>query len=123
MNRYAPLYIGTVGQSDDELAPELAGSKGALIWQMKRLGLNVPPAFVLPTELSQPERSKTVKNLAALYRGLHHEIARLEETTGRRLGGARAPFSSRCARARQSPCRACWRPFSMWASIRRPFAG
>ena len=45
MNRYAPLYIGTAGQSD-ELTPELAGSKAALIWQMTRLGLNVPPAFV-----------------------------------------------------------------------------
>jgi hypothetical protein len=27
MNRYAPLYIGTAGQSDDELAPDSPGQR------------------------------------------------------------------------------------------------
>ena len=91
MNRYAPLYIGTAGQSE-ELTPELAGSKAALIWQMKRLGLNVPPAFVLPTELCAPVNRNDPQALAALDRGLRDGIARLEEATGRRLGGDRAPL-------------------------------
>jgi hypothetical protein len=69
MNRYAPLYIGTAGQSD-ELTPELAGSKAALIWQMTRLGLNVPPAFVLPTELCAPVNRNDPQALAALDQGL-----------------------------------------------------
>ena len=63
MNRYAPLYIGTAGQSD-ELTPELARSKAALIWQMTRLGLNVPPAFVLPTELCAPVNRNDPQALA-----------------------------------------------------------
>jgi pyruvate,orthophosphate dikinase len=69
MNRYAPLYIGTAGQSD-ELTPELAGSKAALIWQMTRLGLNVPPAFVLPTELCAPVNRNDPQALAALDQAL-----------------------------------------------------
>ena len=91
MNRYTPLYIGTAGQSD-ELTSERAGSKAALIWQMKRLGLNVPPAFVLPTELCAPVNRNDPQVLAALDQGLRDGIARLEETTGRRLGGDRAPL-------------------------------
>ena len=104
MNRYAPLYIGTAGQSD-ELTPELAGSKAALICQMKRLGLNVPPAFVLPTELCAPVNRNDPQALAALDQGLRDGIARLEEATGRRLGGDRAPLlvSVRSGAAKSMP--------------------
>ncbi|HYB55220.1 MAG TPA: pyruvate, phosphate dikinase, partial [Alphaproteobacteria bacterium] len=91
MSRYAPLYIGTVGRSD-EPTPEVAGSKAVQLWQMKRLGLNVPPAFILPTELCAPVNRDDPRGLEALDRGLRDGIARLEETTGRRLGGARAPL-------------------------------
>jgi pyruvate, orthophosphate dikinase len=104
MNRYAPLYIGTAGQAD-ELTPERAGSKAALIWQMKRLGLNVPPAFVLPTELCAPVNRDDPQALAALDQGLRDGIARLEEATGRRLGGDRAPLlvSVRSGAAKSMP--------------------
>lgn len=104
MSGYAPLYIGTVGQGD-ELTPEVAGSKAVQLWQMKRLGLNVPPAFVLPTELCTPVNRDDPRALEALDQGLRDGIARLEETTGRRLGDDRAPLlvSVRSGAARSMP--------------------
>ena len=100
MNRYAPRYIGTAGQSD-ELTPELARSKAALIWQMTRLGLNVPPAFVLPTELCAPVNRNDPQALAALDQGLRDGIARLQEATGHRLGGDRARLLATFRRKKQ----------------------
>lgn len=104
MSRYAPLFIGTAGRSD-ELTPELAGSKASQLWQMKRLGLNVPPAFVLPTELCAPVNRNDPQALDALDQGLRDGISRLEETTGRRLGGDRAPLlvSVRSGAAKSMP--------------------
>ncbi len=104
MNRYAPLYIGTAGRSD-EITAALAGSKAASLWQMKRLGLNVPPAFVLPTELCAPANRGDAQALEALDQGLRDGIARLEETTARRFGGDRAPLlvSVRSGAAKSMP--------------------
>src|SRR5271165_7098133 len=104
MNRYAPLFIGTAGRSD-ELTPEVAGSKAAMLWQMKRLGLNVPPAFVLPTVFCAPVNRNDPQALAALDQGLRDGIARLEDATGRRLGGERAPLlvSVRSGAAKSMP--------------------
>ena len=55
-----PLLIGGADSSPN-VTPEIAGSKAARLWQMARLGLDVPPAFVLPTTLcaASPSRSCT----------------------------------------------------------------
>lgn len=45
-----PLFIAS-GVATAELTPELAGAKASELWHMARLGLDVPPAFVLPTGL------------------------------------------------------------------------
>jgi len=106
MNAYAPLYIGLGSETRGEaLAPERAGSKAAQLWQMKRLGLNVPPAFVLPTELCAPVNRNDRDALDALDQGLRDGIAKLEEATGRRLGGDRATLlvSVRSGAAKSMP--------------------
>ncbi len=104
MNPYTPLYIG-IGGRTDELTPELAGSKAAQLWQMRRLGLNVPPAFVLPTTLCGPVNRGDPEALAALEQGLRAGVAGLEEATGRRLGDIRAPLlvSVRSGAAKSMP--------------------
>ncbi len=104
MSRYTPLYLGIADQSD-ELTAELAGSKAAQLWQMTRLGLNVPPAFVLPTSLCVPVNQSDSEALHALGQGLRDGIARLEEATGRRLGDNRAPLlvSVRSGAAKSMP--------------------
>jgi pyruvate,orthophosphate dikinase len=104
MSRWAPLFIGTAGRSD-ELTPDLAGSKAAQLWQMDRLGLSVPPAFVLPTGLCTAVNQTDPQALEALDHGLRDGIARLEETTGHRFGSDRAPLlvSVRSGAAKSMP--------------------
>ena len=91
MNDAAPLFIGVSG-SGGALTAETAGSKAAQLWRMSTLGLNVPPAFVLPTGLCAAINCHDQAALETLDRGLRNGIAKLEETTGRRLGDTRAPL-------------------------------
>jgi len=86
-----PFFIG-IAASTEELTPEIAGSKAAELWRMSRLGLNVPPAFVLPTTLCEPVNRQDPKALAALDDGLRDGISRLEETADRRFGDERRPL-------------------------------
>lgn len=86
-----PLFIAGNGSSPHVTA-EIAGSKAALIWQMARLGLNVPPAFVMPTSLCADVDAGDEAALEVLRRGLDTGIAWLEKTTGRRFGDSRAPL-------------------------------
>jgi pyruvate, orthophosphate dikinase len=104
MSSYAPLYIGT-GAPCDVVTPERAGSKAAEIARMKSLGLNVPPAFVLPTDLCAPLNRGEDDAIAALARGLTEGIAQLEAATGRRFGDDRAPLlvSVRSGAAKSMP--------------------
>lgn len=104
MSAYTPFYIGT-SDSRQEITPELGGSKAALLWRMSRLGLNVPPAFVLPTTLCAGVGRGEEATLAAMEHGLREGIAKLEHATGRRLGDARAPLlvSVRSGAAKSMP--------------------
>jgi pyruvate,orthophosphate dikinase len=86
-----PLFIGRTGSSP-EVTPELAGQKAAQLWQMARLGLDVPPAFVLPTTLCAAVNAGKAAGLEALEQGLAAGIPWLEEVTGRRFGDRRAPL-------------------------------
>ncbi len=86
-----PLWITGAGRSP-ALTPDIAGSKAALLWQMDRLGLDVPPAFVLPTTWCAGINAGDGAALEALHRGLTKGIAGLERATGRRFGDGRAPL-------------------------------
>ncbi|MFA5122457.1 PEP/pyruvate-binding domain-containing protein [Zavarzinia sp.] len=91
MTRLAPLYIGT-DEARTELTAEVAGGKASLLWRMSRLGLNVPPAFVLPTGLCAAVNRGEGDALSRVDKGLRDGIGRLEEATGRRFGDTRAPL-------------------------------
>jgi pyruvate,orthophosphate dikinase len=84
---------------------ELIGSKAAQLARMSRLGLPVPPAFVMPTSLCNGVNRKDEAALQALKSGLRLGIARLEAATGRRFGDSRAPLlvSVRSGAARSMP--------------------
>ncbi len=86
-----PLLIARDGGSPSVTA-EIAGSKAAQLWQMARLGLDVPPAFVLPTTLCASINAGEEGARAALGDGLQKGIAWLEEKTGRQFGDSRAPL-------------------------------
>jgi pyruvate,orthophosphate dikinase len=104
MSAHKSFFIG-MAESNAEITPELGGSKAALLWRMSRLGLNVPPAFVLPTTLCAAVNRGDAAALAAMQHSLRDGIARLEHTTGRRLGSARAPLlvSVRSGAAKSMP--------------------
>lgn len=88
---FDPLFV-TGGASSTAVTPELAGSKAAELWHMARLGLDVPPAFVLPTTMCAGVNGGDKTELEALESGLARGIAWLEERTGRRFGDSRAPL-------------------------------
>src|SRR5215472_3365241 len=91
MSGIAPLFIGVSGKTEP-LTAETAGSKAAQLWRMSGLGLNVPPAFVMPTGLCAAINRDDPKALVTLTGGLEEGIAKLEKTTGRRFGDPRAPL-------------------------------
>ncbi|GAN79840.1 PEP/pyruvate-binding domain-containing protein [Acidocella aminolytica] len=88
---FTPLFIGIPGHAKP-LSPEIAGNKAAQLWHMSRLGLAVPPAFVLPATLCTAVNQGEPVALRALEHGLRQGIAALEDVTGRNFGDARAPL-------------------------------
>ncbi|MDR3512770.1 MAG: PEP/pyruvate-binding domain-containing protein [Caulobacteraceae bacterium] len=103
--RHAPLFIIGQGPEVPALDPEVAGSKAAMLAQMARLGLRVPPAFVLPTGLCGPLNQADAKAEQALADGLREGVRRLEAASGRRFGDSRRPLlvSVRSGAARSMP--------------------
>jgi pyruvate,orthophosphate dikinase len=102
--RDALTLIGR-GGTRHAVTPEACGAKAAELQLMSKLGLNVPPAFVLSTALcaevnaGDPRALHSIEDLIA--KGLHH----LEQQTGRRFGDARKPLlvSVRSGAARSMP--------------------
>jgi pyruvate,orthophosphate dikinase len=99
-----PFFVVPADDSLDANA-ELLGSKAAQLARMSRLGLPVPPAFVMPTSLCNGVNQKDGAARHALKSGLRLGIARLESATGRRFGDSRSPLfvSVRSGAARSMP--------------------
>ena len=97
------FFIGPGHQK--ALSAELAGSKAANLSQMARLGLKVPPAFVLSTRLCGPINARDSKVENALENMLSEGIAFLESVTSKRFGDRRCPLfvSARSGAARSMP--------------------
>jgi len=91
MSQFAPLFIGVPGHAK-ALTKEVAGNKAAQLWRMSRLGLPVPPAFVLPATLCAGVNANEAEALHALEQGLRKGIAELEALTGKGFGDPRAPL-------------------------------
>jgi pyruvate,orthophosphate dikinase len=88
---HEPLFI--VRETPAEaLTPERVGAKAAELGHMARMGLDVPPAFVLPTALCAGVNAGEPGALQAVEQGLREGVSWLEGRTGRRLGDARAPL-------------------------------
>jgi len=83
--------IGIPGHGEP-ITAELGGSKAALLARMSQLGLNVPPAFVLPTTLCARVNAGDASARDEVVHGLKAGIAMLEQATGRRFGDSRAPL-------------------------------
>jgi pyruvate,orthophosphate dikinase len=99
-----PFFVVPADTSSEATA-ELLGSKAAQLARMSRLGLPVPPAFVMSTSLCNGVNRKDGAALQALKGGLRLGVARLESATGRRFGDSRLPLfvSVRSGAARSMP--------------------
>jgi hypothetical protein len=99
-----PFFVVPADASLDANA-ELLGSKAAQLARMSRLGLPVPPAFLMPTSLCNGVNQKDGAALQTLKSGLRLGIARLEAETSRRFGDSRLPLfvSVRSGAARSMP--------------------
>jgi pyruvate, orthophosphate dikinase len=73
------------------LERELVGGKAYSLNQMRRLGLEVPPAFVLATSLCAAYHDNG-RLPAGVWNAVLEQLARLEEETGRRFGGPGSPL-------------------------------
>lgn len=89
----------------DAFSAEHIGAKAANLAIMARLGLPIPPAFVIPLGLCQKIIARKPKAKADLERAIADGIAFLEEQTGRKFGGRHNPLlvSVRSGAARSMP--------------------
>jgi pyruvate,orthophosphate dikinase len=94
------LGLGTAAASAEEI-----GAKAANLDQVARLGIPVPPAFVLPIDLCAAIVAGDAGAEAAMRSGLAEGIAYLESALGRRFGDRRQPLlvSVRSGAARSMP--------------------
>ncbi len=90
----APSWSGAVLTLDgaQPLARELVGGKAYSLNQMRRLHLEVPPAFVLATSLCTVYHDNGGRLPAGVWEAVLGQLARLEEETGRRFGGPERPL-------------------------------
>jgi pyruvate,orthophosphate dikinase len=93
------------GPGTTVLGAERVGAKAANLAFMARLGLPVPPAFVLPVDLGAGLDAGKRKHSEKLRRLIDRGIEKLEAATGRRLGDRRRPLlvSVRSGAARSMP--------------------
>jgi len=67
----------------------LLGGKGANLSEISRLGLPVPPGFVITTEACRKYFNSGNKIWPELEQEIRQGLARLEQETGRKFGSAR----------------------------------
>ena len=74
------------------LQRELVGGKAYSLNQMRRLGLPVPPAFVLATSMCAAYHDSGGTLPAGVWDAVLAQLSRLEAETGRRFGGPGRPL-------------------------------
>src|SRR5690606_9175975 len=71
----------------------LLGGKGANLCEMTRIGLNVPPGFVISTQACLSYLDDPQRNLpSGLMNEVRQHMKALEDATGKRLGDPENPL-------------------------------
>ena len=71
---------------------DLLGGKGANLCEMARLGLPVPPGFIITTEVCREYYDRARKLPDGLWDGIREHLGEIEEAVSRRFGGDRTPL-------------------------------
>ncbi len=85
-----PTWIVDFADGSREMR-DLLGGKGANLCEMTRIGMAVPPGFVITTEACRAHRRSGARP-AGLDEQIDAALQRLEALTGRRLGDPAAPL-------------------------------
>lgn len=85
---FHPFHLPPSG--DDRAVRELLGGKGKSLVDMTKLGLSVPPGFVIPTPFCRTYLDSGWSS--AFDTALTEAVEELELAAGRRLGAGRAPL-------------------------------
>jgi pyruvate,orthophosphate dikinase len=84
------VYAFEEGDGHDKM---LLGGKGANLCEMTRIGLNVPPGFVITTDACLAYLDDASQSLpAGVMDQVRSEMARLEDRSGRRFGSGENPL-------------------------------
>ena len=76
----------------EEASPALLGGKGAHLCEMAKLGLPVPPGFVITTEAFRRYQANGRELTAELWQEVQQNLRTLEEKIGRRFGDPAQPL-------------------------------
>ncbi len=74
----------------------LLGGKGANLAEMTRLGLPVPPGFIITTEACKVFLGSDSRFPKAMWEEILAAVVRLEKTTGKRFGDPESPLLVSC---------------------------
>jgi pyruvate,orthophosphate dikinase len=90
MNSTKWVYAFEEGDGRNKM---LLGGKGANLCEMTRIGLNVPPGFVITTEACLAYLGDSQRRLPdGVMEEVRAHMAALEKSTGKRFGGAQDPL-------------------------------
>jgi pyruvate, orthophosphate dikinase len=92
MTTNAPQWVYAFAEGDGR-NKMLLGGKGANLCEMTRIGLNVPPGFVITTEACLAYLGDAQRNLpTGLFEAARVQMSSLERQTGKRFGGSDDPL-------------------------------
>ena len=86
-----PKYIYRFPEGDATLR-DLLGGKGANLCEMARLGLPIPPGFVITTDTCREYYRRDRSVPEGLWDGIREHLREIEANAGRRLGDPQAPL-------------------------------
>ena len=69
---------------------DLLGNKGAQLAEMSRIGIPVPPGFIITTEACRDYFKN--KNMDEIFSQVKDALKKLEEKTGKTFGGKKNPL-------------------------------
>ena len=94
MTIHAPQTVKLVYRFDegDASMADLLGGKGSNLCEMARLGLPVPPGFVISTQVCRDYLSKDQTLPEGLEESIRDNIQLLEKTIGRNFGSTSSPL-------------------------------
>src|SRR3972149_5196147 len=93
-NEVEPAETAVGGDWDNVRA--LLGGKGANLAEMTRLGIPVPPGFIVTTEACNAYQQNEQRFPAGMWDQVLAQVKRVEAASGRLFGGAKNPLLVSC---------------------------